>query len=60
MDSAELINSCRVIKLNEKEERRVSFKNKMKAKGKKIVASCLYGRKISFFNFKLGSISYNT
>lgn len=51
MDSAELINSCRVIKLNEKEERRVSFKNKMKAKGKKIVASCLYGRKISFFFF---------
>lgn len=44
MDSAELIKSCRAIRLDEKEEKRVSFKNKMKAKDKKIVASCMVGK----------------
>ncbi|KAL9419304.1 hypothetical protein AB3S75_037127 [Citrus x aurantiifolia] len=41
MDPEELITRCKAIKLSDEEKGRVSFKNKMKAKGEKIIAGCL-------------------
>lgn len=43
METEELIKRCIVISLSEKEKGRVTFKSKMKAKGKKIVVGCLIG-----------------
>lgn len=44
METEELIKRCIVIRLSEKEKGRVTFKSKMKVKGKKIVAGCLIGK----------------
>lgn len=44
METEELIKRCIVISLSEKEKGRVTFKSKMKAKGKKIVVGCLIGK----------------
>lgn len=44
MDAEDLIKRCRVIKLSDEEEGRLSFKRSMKAKGEKIVAGCLIGK----------------
>lgn len=41
MDTEELIRRCKAIKLSRVEEGKVTFKNKMKSKGVKIVAGCL-------------------
>ncbi|KAL9443380.1 hypothetical protein AB3S75_016688 [Citrus x aurantiifolia] len=44
MDPEELIKRCRAIRLSDEEEGRVSFKNRMKIKGEKILAGCLVGK----------------
>lgn len=44
MDLEELIKRCRAIRLSDEEEGRVSFKNRTKIKGEKILAGSLVGK----------------
>ncbi|KAL9458876.1 hypothetical protein AB3S75_007708 [Citrus x aurantiifolia] len=44
MDPEELIKRCRAIRLSDEEGGRVSFKNRMKINGEKILAGCLVGK----------------